>query len=88
HMVATLGRQRGWSAPSRAQFDIDCSPQGPYLIGDAKAVADKILYINETFGYVDRISLQMTNVMVSHEQMLKSIELLGNEVAPIVRRQT
>lgn len=85
HMVSTLGRERGWSTPSRAQFDIDCSPQGPYLIGDVDSVVDKILYINEVLGGIDRISLQMTNVMVSHEHMLESIGLLGLELAPIVR---
>ncbi len=84
-MVSTLGKERGWSPPNRAVFDASCEPFGPYLIGDANAVAEKILYVNEVLGGIDRINLQMTNLMIPAEKMLNAIELLGQKVAPIVR---
>jgi alkanesulfonate monooxygenase SsuD/methylene tetrahydromethanopterin reductase-like flavin-dependent oxidoreductase (luciferase family) len=87
YMISTLGKERGWPPASRQEFDAACGPMGPYLIGDAKTVADKILYVDEVLGGIERISLQMTNVMVTHEQMIASIGLLGHEVAPIVRQQ-
>lgn len=42
HLTAKIGRERGWSAPSRAQFDAMAGPEGPFLIGDPKPVAAKI----------------------------------------------
>ena len=87
HMMGSIGRERGWAPPNRLQFDASCSPGGPFLIGDAKEVIEKVLYLDEVLEGIDRINLQMTNVMVTHEQMLESIRLLGTEVAPIVREQ-
>lgn len=86
HMMGEVGKERGWPPMSRQQFDLACRPEGPYLIGDAQAVADKIFYVDDVLGGIERISLQMTNVMVNHENMLSGIRLLGDEVAPIVRK--
>jgi len=33
---------------------------------------------------VDRLSLQMTNPRLAHEDLLRGIELLGTQVAPLV----
>ena len=84
HMIATLGRERGWPPPNRNQFDDDCMPHGPYLIGGPREVADKILYVDEVLGGLDRINLQMTNPMVQHDAMLRSITLLGTEAAMLL----
>jgi probable LLM family oxidoreductase len=86
-MAATIGKERGWSAPSRAQFEAACSPLGPYLIGDVQSVAEKVLYVNRVLGGISRLSFQMTNVMLAHEQMLAGIELLGARVSPLVKEQ-
>ena len=40
--------------------------------------------IAEQVGGVDRLSLQMTNPLLAHEDLLRGIELLGTEVAPRV----
>jgi probable LLM family oxidoreductase len=84
-MLETIGRERGWSPPSRAQFDASLEPTGPYLIGDSRAVAEKVLYVNEVLGGISRLSFQMTNVTLPHAKMLRAIELLGQEVAPLVK---
>lgn len=68
-------------------FDASCTPEGPFLIGEPKEVAEKASYLDEVLGGIDRLNLQMTNVMVNHEHMLESISLLGTEVAPRVREQ-
>ena len=87
HMMGGIGKERAWPPMRREQFDHATAPEGPYLIGNPKEVADKIFYLNEVLEGIDRISLQMTNVMVNHEHMLRGIELLGKEVAPIVRKE-
>jgi len=87
-MFGTIGKERGFPPPSRSQFDATCAPDGAYLIGDPHTVAAKILRINDDLGGISRISLQMTNVRLAHESLLRAIELLGTGVAPIVREST
>lgn len=81
----TIGRERGFAPPTRAQYDAMCGPDGAFLIGDPRTVATKILRIDDDLGGIARISLQMTNVRLAHENLLRGIELLGTGVAPLVR---
>ena len=60
-------------------------PTGALLIGDAKTVAEKILYVNEALGGISRITFQMGVSTLPHEKMLRAIEILGTRVAPIVK---
>ncbi len=84
-MFTKIGRERGFGAPSRAQYDAMCGPSGAFLIGDPETVAAKALRIHEDLGGVARLSLQMTNVRLAHDNLLHGIELLGTGVAPRVR---
>jgi probable LLM family oxidoreductase len=84
-MVGAIGRERGWSPPSRAQFDAMAGPHGAYLIGDPTAVAEKMLKASETLGGVSRVTFQMSVAALDHQVMTRAIELLGAEVAPRVR---
>jgi probable LLM family oxidoreductase len=85
-MFTHIGKERGWPPTTRAQFDATRGPTGAYLIGDPELVGEKILRENEILGGLARITFQMTNVAMPHKQMLKSIELLGTKVAPMVRK--
>jgi probable LLM family oxidoreductase len=83
-----IGKERGWSPTTRAQFDAQRGPTGAYLIGDAETVAKKMLYFSEALGGLSRITFQMGVSTLPHEQMRRAIEILGEEVAPIVRRES
>jgi probable LLM family oxidoreductase len=85
HLTTVVGRERGWTAPSRQQFDAMCGPDGAFLIGDPAAVARKMLDAHEALGGVARITFQMSTASLDTAAMKRSIELLGTEVAPIVR---
>jgi len=85
YMVSTIGRERGWSAPSRQQFDTMCGPGGAFLIGDPATVAAKMLEASDALGGVKRITFQMSSASLETPAMKRSIELLGREVTPIVR---
>jgi probable LLM family oxidoreductase len=87
HTFTEIGKERGWSPTTRAQFDATRGPTGALLIGDAETVARKILYVNEALGGISRITFQMGVSTVAHEKMMRAIEILGTEVAPIVRKQ-
>ena len=86
HMFTVIGRERGWSAVTRAQFDAMCGPAGAFLIGDPASVAAKVVAASEALGGISRLTFQMSAASLEHTAMIRSIELLGTEVAPIVRR--
>jgi probable LLM family oxidoreductase len=87
HTFTEIGKERGWPPTTRAQFDAVRGPTGALLIGDAETVAGKILYVNEVLGGLSRITFQMGASTLSHEKMLRAIEILETRVAPIIRRK-
>ncbi len=88
YMFTEIGRERGWPPATRAQFDVMCGPNGAFLIGDPATVATKMLAASEALGGVSRITFQMSSASLEHSAMKRSIQLLGAEVAPIVRQAT
>lgn len=87
HLTGKVGRERGWSPPTRAQFDDMAGPEGAFLVGSPETVAAKMLRASETLGGVSRITFQMSTASLETAAMKRSIELLGTEVAPIVRER-
>ena len=80
-----IGRDRGWPPYSKGQYEGGRSKEGALFIGDANEVADKILYMHELFG-ITRFVAHMDVGAPDHDVMMKSIELFGSKVAPIVRK--
>lgn len=83
--MTRIGAERGWPPMTREQFDMLCAPRGALLVGSPREVADKILYQHRLFGHT-RFLAQMTVGTVPHELVMRSIELFGEEVAPLVRK--
>lgn len=81
-----IGAERGWPAMRRDEFDASCELRGANLVGSPEQVAEKILWQHELFGH-DRCLVQMTIGGLPHAQVMRSIELFGTEVAPVVRRE-
>ncbi|MEJ7813037.1 MAG: LLM class flavin-dependent oxidoreductase [Gemmatimonadaceae bacterium] len=86
-VMTRIGRERGWPPTTRAQFEAQRSPRGALLVGSPQEVTDKILFQHELFGH-QRFLLQMSVGTMPHAKIMRSIELLGTEVAPAVRRAT
>ena len=82
-----IGKERGWSGMNRQQFDASTSRHGALLVGSAQEVTEKILYEYELFGNT-RFMAQMSLGAMPHNKILHAIELLGNIVAPEVRKHT
>jgi len=80
-----IGKERGWPPMTRAHFNAQLGPTGALLVGDPETVAEKILYVNDSLGGISRITFQMSVAALPHVKMLRAIELLGTEVAPMVR---
>jgi alkanesulfonate monooxygenase SsuD/methylene tetrahydromethanopterin reductase-like flavin-dependent oxidoreductase (luciferase family) len=87
HTFTEIGKERGWPPATRAQFDALCGPTGALLIGDAKTVAKKILYVSDVLGGISRVTFQMGVSTLAHQKVLEAIEILGTQVAPIVRNE-
>lgn len=85
YLLGQVGRERGWSTPTRQQFEAMCGPYGVFLIGDPQTIAAKAVAASEALGGVSRISLQLGTALLPHATTTRAIELLGTEVAPIVR---
>jgi probable LLM family oxidoreductase len=85
-MMNRIGRERGWPLSGRAQYEALRSPRGALAVGSPEQVAEKILFEHELFGH-DRYIAQMSVGAVAHADVMRSIELFGTEVAPVVRAE-
>ena len=81
-----IGLERGWPPMSRGDYDAAASLRGANFVGTPEDVVEKILFQHEIFGH-DRFMVQFTIGGIPHEGILRSIELLGREVAPAVRER-
>jgi alkanesulfonate monooxygenase SsuD/methylene tetrahydromethanopterin reductase-like flavin-dependent oxidoreductase (luciferase family) len=81
-----IGSERGWGPTNRGAFDAQVALRGPYVVGSPEQVAEKILFQHELFGH-QRTLIQFAIGSVPHPEVLRAIELLGTEVAPIVRAE-
>jgi probable LLM family oxidoreductase len=81
-----IGSERGWPPMSRAQYDASRSLEGANFIGDPAQIIEKILHQHQIFKH-DRFMIQFIVGSMPHEKVLRSIELLGTEVAPAVREE-
>jgi probable LLM family oxidoreductase len=84
--MSQLGRERGWPPMSPQQFDALRSPRGSLVLGTPEQVAEKILFQHELFRH-DRHLLHLSVGTMPHADVLRAIELLGTEVAPLVRAE-
>jgi probable LLM family oxidoreductase len=82
-MMTRIGRERGWPPMTREQYEFMCGPSGALFVGDPETVAAKIIRQREMFGH-DRFLASLGHGSMPREQVLRSIELFGTRVAPIV----
>jgi probable LLM family oxidoreductase len=85
-VMTKLGRERGWGPMTRVQFDALTGLHGALAVGSPEQVAEKILFQHEVFGH-QRYLMQSSLGAAPHREVLRSIELLGTEVAPLVRSE-
>ena len=81
-----LGRERGWAPYTRASYDRALAPDGALYVGDPETVAKKIITLYQNVG-VERFMLHLPLGSMPHADIMSAIKLLGEEVAPIVRKE-
>ena len=81
-----IGRERGWPPLTREQYEASATLRGANFVGTPEQVVEKILYQHELFGH-ERFLIQFSVGPMPHEKVMRSIELMGTEVAPAVRAE-
>ena len=79
-----IGKERGWPPVTRPHFESQRGLLGAYLVGGPEEVAEKILRHSKALGGISRLTFQMDNAALPHAKLLRSIQLIGERVAPMV----
>jgi probable LLM family oxidoreductase len=79
-----IGAERGWGPMQRADFDRDAGPDGSLYVGSPETVARKIAGTAKALG-LTRFDLKYSAGRLPHENLMRSIELYGTRVIPLVR---
>jgi probable LLM family oxidoreductase len=79
-----IGRERGWGAYTRGQFEANATPTGSLFVGSPETVARKVAWAMRTLG-LSRFQLKYAVGTLPHAQRMESIRLYGTEVVPRVR---
>lgn len=80
-----IGKERGWSPVTKEHFLMQTGPLGALVVGNPDEVAQKIMRHSQALGGLDRFTFQMNVAALNHQQVMASIELIGNEVMPRLR---
>ncbi|MEK3967576.1 LLM class flavin-dependent oxidoreductase [Paenibacillus sp. FSL R7-0048] len=81
-----IGRERGWGQYTRASYDAARRFEGALYVGDPETVAEKIIHLRKQVG-ITRFMLHVPLGTMPHKDVMRAIELLGTQVAPIVRSE-
>jgi probable LLM family oxidoreductase len=84
--MTKIGKERGWPPMTRERFEAQLGPEGALLVGGPEEVAEKILRHSDSLGGISRITFQLDTASVPHETLMKSIELIGKRVAPLLNK--
>lgn len=79
-----IGRERGWPAATREQFEAGVVGDGALHVGSPETVARKIAFGMQALG-AQRFDLKYQSGSMPHEYAMSSLKLYAEEVIPRVR---
>ncbi len=82
-LMNRIGAERGWPPIGRDHFEREAR-DGALFVGSPRTVAAKIVKTIKTLG-LSRFDLKYANGTMPHGLLMRSIELYGTEVVPLVR---
>jgi probable LLM family oxidoreductase len=83
--MTRIGKERGWASMTRGRFEAQLGPRGALLVGSVEEVAEKVIRHAEALGGITRLTFQMDTAEVPHEKLMRSIELIGTRLKPLVQ---
>ena len=78
-----IGSERGWAPMAKSQFEAEVA-QGSLYVGSPETVAKKIAATATALG-LGRFDLKYASGPMPHAQLMRSVELYGTRVIPLVR---
>ena len=78
-----IGGERGWGRTTRDRMNMEAD-MGSLYVGSPETVAKKIASTVKTLG-IKRFEMKYANGTIPHDTLMKSIELYGTKVIPMVR---
>jgi probable LLM family oxidoreductase len=81
--MSVVGEQRGFAAPPRSHFDAESHEGGALFVGEPEEIAERMITFQRQMGHM-RHFLQTDVGQLPHREFLRSIELLGTQVKPLV----
>lgn len=78
-----IGAERGWPPVTRASFDFEADG-GALHVGAPETVARKIVTTAKALG-ISRFDMKYSQGTLPHAKLMRSIELYGGKVIPLVR---
>jgi probable LLM family oxidoreductase len=82
--VALIAEERGFRLPTEESFDWDTGPDGSLYVGSPQTVAGKIAANMRVLG-ASRFDLKYGMPGLTHDQLMTTIELYGQQVIPRAR---
>ena len=83
-VIALVAEERGFAIPTEASFDAEAGPDGALYVGSPETVANKIAANVRALG-ATRFDLKYGLPGLTHDQLMTTIELYGQQVVPRVR---
>jgi len=85
--VASVAKERGWPAVTRADFDAQLTPEGALLVGNAEEVVEKIVRHSEALGGISRLTFQMNAASLPQAKLMRAIGAISTRVVPALRER-
>ena len=82
-VMEQIGKIRGFAPPPRFHFDKEASGGGALFAGGPEEIAERIVALHKSLGH-HRQFFQTDVGQMPHKEFLRSIELLGTKVKPLV----
>lgn len=83
--MADIEQRRGFAPPVREHFEVDAE-RGALFVGGPEQIAERIIRLHGAMGH-SRQFLQMDFLGLPQRDLLRSIELLGTQVKPLVEAE-
>ena len=83
-MIRRIGGERGWAPPTLTQFEREAGVHGSLYAGSPETVARKIVATVRGLG-LSRFDMKYSCGTLPHDRMMRSIELYGTRVMPLVQ---
>lgn len=87
HNFTRIGKERGWPPVTLERFSAQNGRTGALLVGDPEEVAEKILGHSASLGGISRLTFQLDNANLTHEQLKNTMRLIAEKVMPIINQE-